>query len=83
MKRREFIAALGGGAAWPLLATGQQPAKIPVIGILRGARRYNKKFKANFAPVAISARRLWPLSANNLQACDEGHIAEGWRDGTL
>jgi putative tryptophan/tyrosine transport system substrate-binding protein len=35
MRRREFIAGLGSAAAWPVVASGQQPA-LPVVGWLDG-----------------------------------------------
>src|SRR5215203_288163 len=34
MKRREFMALVGGAAVWPTVARAQQPGKLPIIGYM-------------------------------------------------
>jgi putative ABC transport system substrate-binding protein len=51
--RREFLATLGGAAAWPLAARGQQMGKLPTIGFLGASTPAISSFW-----VAVFTRRL-------------------------
>ena len=49
MRRREFIAGLGGAAAWPLVARGQVSPKRPLIAWLSGlTQTLSSTFVGNF-----------------------------------
>ena len=56
MKRHEFIALLGGAAAWPVTARAQQPGKRPIVGFLGDSTPVGESERA-----AAFARRLHDL----------------------
>ena len=47
MRRREFIAGLGGAAVWPMLAQAQQGDRIRRIGVLRTGDENDPVVKAS------------------------------------
>jgi putative ABC transport system substrate-binding protein len=64
MRRREFIALLGGAAAWPLAAGAQQPTRLPRIGFLGLAPA--SAFASRVDALRIGLRDLGYIEGKNL-----------------
>jgi ABC transporter substrate binding protein len=58
MRRREFIAGLGGAAAWPLSAYGQQSERVRRVGVLAAYAEADPEGQARFQ---VSFRALVDL----------------------
>jgi len=73
MRRREFIAGLGGTAAWPVAARAQQPAKIQQVGFLYPGLQ--AAVASRIAPFASG------LQAGGLRVPDQVMIIPSFTDG--
>jgi putative ABC transport system substrate-binding protein len=76
MRRREFIAGLGGAAAWPLAARAQQNEPIRRIGVLQPFAKDSPE-SARVAAFLQELERLGRIDGRNLQ------IEYRWETGDL
>jgi putative ABC transport system substrate-binding protein len=65
MKRRDFIALLGGAAAWPLAARAQQPERIRRVGVLMNLTADDPEAPGRVAAFAQGLGELgWTIGRN-------------------
>jgi putative tryptophan/tyrosine transport system substrate-binding protein len=67
MKRRQFIALLGGAATWPFAARAQQPSQARRIGVLMPESEGSAESEARVAAFDAKLRQLGWTPGRNLQ----------------
>jgi putative ABC transport system substrate-binding protein len=69
MKRREFIAGLGGAVAcWPLVARGQQSGRLPSVGVLLPySSERDSRAQANWLPFKQRLQELGWVEGRNIR----------------
>jgi putative ABC transport system substrate-binding protein len=66
-RRREFIAAFGGAAAWPLAARAQQGDRMRRIGVLLPAAADNAVFQTRMAAFLGGLQQLGWADGRNVR----------------
>jgi ABC-type sugar transport system substrate-binding protein len=66
MRRREFIAALGGAVAWPLMARAQQPERMRRIAVLMGTES-DREGRARIAALRQGLQELGWIEDRNFR----------------
>jgi putative ABC transport system substrate-binding protein len=78
MRRREFIALLGGAAAaWPLAARAQQAQRMRRIGVLMGCDESDPEAQSNLAAFVQELQQLGWMDGRNMR------IDYRWSDGNV
>jgi putative tryptophan/tyrosine transport system substrate-binding protein len=67
MRRREFITLLGGAAAWPLVATAQQPDRMRRIGVLMSVAADDPEGQARMAAFLQGLQQLGWTDGRNVR----------------
>ena len=75
MKRRNFITLLGGAAAWPVAARGQQPERMRRIGVLVAYAESDPEAQARIAAFRQGLREVGWTEGRNLR------MELGWGTG--
>jgi putative tryptophan/tyrosine transport system substrate-binding protein len=67
VRRREFIALIGGTAAWPVAAWAQQSERMRVIGVLMGYSETDADTQANLAALREALQQLDWVEGRNIR----------------
>ena len=67
MRRREFIAGIGGAAAWPLVARAQQPGPMRRIGVLMNLAAADAEGEARMTAFVQTLQQLGWADGRNIR----------------
>src|SRR5690348_9209422 len=67
MRRRDFVAVLGGTVAWPLIARAQQPDRMRLVGVLMGFAESDPGAQSMIAAFRAALAELGWTEGSNLR----------------